>query len=42
MFKITPILPPRILPPHTKLYDFENQGQGHFPLMTPENYSINH
>ena len=42
MFKITPFLPPRISPMKTKLYDLDNQGQGHYPLMTLENYCMNH
>ena len=25
-----------------KLYDLENQGQGHYPFMTLENYCMNH
>ena len=42
MFKINPFLPPRISPSNTELYDLENQGQGHYPLMTLENYWLNH
>ena len=40
MFKINPFVPRRISPTNTKLYDLENQGQGHYPLMTLtiENY----
>ena len=42
MLKINPFLTPRISPTNTKLYDLENQGQGHYPLMTLENYCMNH
>ena len=42
MFKINPLLPPRISPTNTQLYDLENQGQGQYPLMTLENYCMNH
>ena len=42
MFKINPFLPPRISPTNTKLYDLESQGQGHYPLMAPEIYCMNH
>ena len=42
MFKINPFLPPRISSTNMKLYDLENQGQGHYPLMTLENYRMNH
>ena len=42
MFKIDLFLPPRISPTNTKLHDIENQGQGHYPLMTLENYGMNH
>ena len=42
MSKINPFLPPRISPTNTKLYDLENQGQGHYPFMILENYCMNH
>ena len=42
MFKINHLLTPRISQTNTKLYDLENQGQGHYPLMTLENYCMNH
>ena len=42
MFQINPFLPPRISPTNTKLYDLENQGQGHYQLMTLENCYMNH
>ena len=42
MFKINPLLPPRMSPTDTKIYDLENQGQGHYPLMTLENYCMNY
>ena len=42
MFKINPFLPPTISPTNMKLYDLENQGQGHYPLMTLENHCMNH
>ena len=42
MFKINLSLPSRISPTNTKLYDLENQGQGHYTLMTLENYCMNH
>ena len=42
IFKSKTFLPPRKSSTHTKLYDLENQGQGHYPLMTPENYCMNH
>ena len=42
MLKINPFLPPRKLLKNAKLYDLENQGQGHYPLMTLENYCMNH
>ena len=38
MFKINPFLSPRISQTNMKLYDLENQGQSHYPLMTLENY----
>ena len=41
-FKINPFLSLRISPTNTKLYDLENQGQGHYLLMTLENYCMNH
>ena len=42
MLKINPLLPTGILPTNMKLYDLENQGQGHYSLMTHENYCMNH
>ena len=42
MFKVNPFLPPRISPTIKKLYDLENQGQGHYPFMTFENYCMYH
>ena len=42
MFKISPFLPPWISPTNTKSYDLENQGQGHYPLMTLENFCMNY
>ena len=33
---------PRISPTNTKLYDLENQGQGHYASMILENYCMNH
>ena len=42
MFKINPFLPTRISPTNTKSYDLENQGQGHYPLITLENYCMNY
>ena len=40
MFEINTFLPPRISQTNTKLYDLENQGQYHCPLMTLENYCM--
>ena len=37
MFQINPFIPPRISPTDTKLYDLENEDQGHYqkwPLKT--------
>ena len=42
MFKTNPFLSPSIMPTNTKWYDIENKGQGHYPLMTIENYCMNH
>ena len=42
MFNMTPFLPARILPTNTTTYDLENQAQGHYPIMTFENYGMNH
>ena len=42
MFKMYLFSPPKISPTNTKLYDLENQGQGYYPLMTLENYCMNH
>ena len=42
MFKINPFLSPRISPTNTKLNDLEIQSQGHYLLMTLENYFINY
>ena len=42
MIKLNPFLPRRISSTNTKLYDLEKQGQGHYQLMTLENYCMNH
>ena len=42
MSKFNPFLPPRISPTNTKLYDLENQGQCHYPLLTLENSCMSH
>ena len=36
MFKVNSFLPLIISPTNMELHDLENQGQGHYPLMTLE------
>ena len=42
MFKINPLITPRISPMNTKLYYLDIQGQGHYPFITHDNFCINH
>ena len=42
MFKINHFIPPRISPTNTTFYDLDYKGEGHYPLMTIDNYCMNH